>query len=180
MTDLNISILCVAKDSNYHSIPGLDLWTASRNAYNFDSLNPIICHPPCQQWSRLHKFARENHEEKQLAFFCWEKVNTNGGIFEHPAGSHFFKTVKADRSKIFSINQHWFGFPTRKRTYLYFHNCKPLSFPLSFDHPVTTLEKVNPRLRSIMPLSFCEWLVMCILESTGKGHLMHEISPSAY
>lgn len=156
------SVLCVAPGSNYYRLPGLDLWDKDRNAFLFTGQNKVIAHPPCQQWSRLHKFARNNPDEKQLAYFCWDVVNSNGGIFEHPAGSHFFRTVGASRSKIISVDQHWWGFNCRKRTYLYFHDCEPLSFPLNFDHHQSTLSAINPRLRSIMPLAFCEWLVACV------------------
>lgn len=158
-SERQISVLCVASASNYYQLPNLDLWPEERDAYKFTGNNPVITHAPCQQWSRMHAFARSDQRSKELAFFCFSQVKENGGIFEHPAGSHFFKTVGASFKQIVSIDQHWWGFPTRKRTYLFFQNCSPAAHPLNFDHPVTTLEKVNPRLRSIMPLSFCKWLV---------------------
>jgi hypothetical protein len=157
-----ISVLCIQKDSNYLQIPNLDLWDYVRNAYNFCGDNPVICHPPCQQWSRLKAFAKEDKLEKELALFCWEKIQVNGGIFEHPLGSSFFKFVNADRKKMFVVHQSWWGFPARKPTILYFNNFSPLATPISFDAIQTTVDKIAYRSRSKMPLNFCKWLVSCI------------------
>lgn len=157
-----ISVLCTHAKSNYKSIPGLDLWPDPRNAYNFSGDNPVIAHPPCAQWSRMKNFARINKEEKDLAVFCWEKVLQNGGIFEHPAGSSFFNYVAADRKNMLSVNQSWWGFPCTKRTYLYFHRCSAIAVPLSFDCVTKTVNQLHSSKRSIMPLSFCTYLVSCI------------------
>lgn len=157
-----ISVLCVDKLSNYYKLsPYLDLWPASRDAYNFTGTNPVICHPPCQQWSMLRSFAKVNAKEKDLAFFCLEKVQLNGGILEHPAGSIFFKT--AGIKPTLSVDQSWFGFPARKRTYLYFVGYKPLALPLCFDdRKLTTVEMMSKTMRSRMTVDFCQWLVNAI------------------
>lgn len=155
-----ISVLCVARRSNYRQIDGLDLWDASRDAYNFTGSNPVIVHPPCQQWSKLRQFARIDERSKALAWFCLEKVKANGGIFEHPSGSDFFKA--AGIKPTISIDQNWFGFPARKRTYLYFHGYKPIAHPLTFTYATRTVESMGQEARSIMPLQFCQWLVDCL------------------
>lgn len=159
---VQVSVLCVASGSNYYRIPGLDLWDTMRDAYKFTGQNPVIAHPPCAQWSRLHKFAKQNEYEKELAVFCWEKVNQNGGIFEHPAGSHFFKFIGADCKKIVSVDQHWWGFPCRKRTYLYFNGFAPAQMPLNFSSYQTTVDALHSSRRSIMPLEFCQYLLTSI------------------
>lgn len=167
----SISVLCVHEKSNYFKLPGLDLYTASRDAYTFSGSNPVICHPPCQQWSQLHRFAKEDKKQKELALFCWNKVKSNGGIFEHPRGSHFFKYVNADRKKLFSINQSWFGFPAQKVTYLYMEGITPASYPLSFDRPVRTVCSLHSGNRSIMTLEFCEYLVNCCAPLIGLSYV---------
>lgn len=154
-----ISILCVARKSNYFNIPDLDLWTEERNAYLFNGNNPIIAHPPCAQWSKMRAFSRPDKVAKNLALFCWEYVNQNGGCLEHPQGSALFKYVGANRSQIVSINQNWFGFPSRKTTYIYFAKCEPERYPLSFDRPLRTTTSLHSKDRSIMPLMMCKWLV---------------------
>jgi len=159
---MTISILGIHARSNYKLIPGLDLWDIDRDAYNFTGQNPVIVHPPCAQWSRMKAKAISNKDEKNLAEFCWEKVRDNGGIFEHPAGSSFFKYVNADFSKIISVSQRWWGFPAEKRTYLYFSRSSPLSTPLSFDCATKKVCQLHSSQRSLMPLSFCQYLVDCI------------------
>jgi len=160
-----ISVLCIGDHrSNYRLIPGLDLWDAERDAYNFTGSNPVIAHPPCQQWSQLRGLptVKAIQREKDLAFFCLEKVQQNGGILEHPRGSSFFKV--AGITPTISINQSWFGFPARKTTYLYFHGYKPLPHPLSFDPPSRSVQRMwgAGGERSRQPLAFCEWLIKSI------------------
>lgn len=157
-----ITILCTEPNSNYEFYANLDLWNKQRNAYNYKGKNPIIAHPPCQQWSRLKAFAKEDKEEKNLAYFCWEQVNKNGGIFEHPAGSSFFNEVNADRTKIRSINLHWFGFPAQKRTYLYFHKCKPIQLPLRFESVEKKVADLHSSTRSETPFKLIEWMITSI------------------
>lgn len=156
-----ISILCVCPGSNYALIPGLDLWDAKRDAYNFTGRNTVITHAPCAQWSRMKWFAKEDARSKDLAYFCFSAVKRNGGIFEHPAGSSFFRSVNANFKNIISVNQSWWGFPAQKRTYLYFEGFKPLSFPLSFDAPTANVRYMNSKMRALMPLEFCQYLVNC-------------------
>lgn len=181
-TKKKITILCADPDSNYFRLndPELDIWTSKRDAWKYNGTNPVICHAPCQQWSRLRAFANFNMSEKMIAYHCWELMMKHGGIFEHPAGSSFFKAVKADFKKIHSVDQHWWNFPARKRTYLYTHNCSLLSTPLNFNHVeyVVTTNKRNkkgerigkPEMkhehRSKMTVEFCRFLVDSVRSSS--------------
>lgn len=160
-----IAILCADERSNYHALPGLDIYTRSRDAYTFSGRIPVIAHPPCQQWSRLKAFARENRSEKELAAFCFEQVNKNGGILEHPHGSSFFKYIGADRKKMFSVDQSWYGFPARKRTILYCSGVQLLPSMLSFDIPPKKVHQMSYSMRSRSTTEFCEWLINSIRQS---------------
>lgn len=153
-----LSIFCTAPGSHYEKFPELDLWPIERDAYNFTGNNRVIAHPPCAQWSRMRSFAKVNQYEKDLAFFCLEKVQKNGGILEHPAGSSFFKA--AGIKPTCSVNQHWFGYPAQKRTYLYFVDCLPLPVPLNFSHPTMTVMQMDKDKRSLMTFDFCVWLIL--------------------
>lgn len=161
-----ISVLCVNKDSVYKSFPGLDVWDSERNVYNFIGSNPVITHAPCQQWSKLKFFAKENQFEKNLAWVCLEHVLDNGGIFEHPSGSEFFKKAGINKN-IYSIDQHWFGFPCRKRTYLFFHKCKPLPVPMRFEAIEKKVEQLHSSKRSDTTPQFAKWLI----DSVTSGSL---------
>jgi len=185
-----ISVLCVNRKTVYRNIPGLDLWDQVRDAYNFAGSNPVITHAPCQQWSRMKAFARGDQREKDLAFFCLEKVMQNGGIFEHPAGSSFFK-VAGIRPTI-SVNQFWWGFPIKKPTWLYFKDCRPLAHPLSFDAieykfgtgKISQHGKNKSALKkywgdaSKMTLPFAQWLTDCIYETLPSKEIAQSVERS--
>lgn len=170
-----ISVLCAKKNSVYKTIPGVDVWDQERDAYFFTGSNPVITHAPCAQWSRMKAFASDKPDEKELAYFCLGKIIRNGGIFEHPAGSSFFKTAGISKN-IYSVDQSWWGFPARKRTYLFFHGCKPLPFPVMTAVPTHVLgisSKLGPHQRSFRKnlskgersttvLAFAEYLINCI------------------
>jgi len=160
-----ISVLCVSRSTVYKSIPGLDLWDLERDVYNYTGGNPVIAHPPCQQWSRLRAFAYVNEREKELAFVCLDHVKRNGGIFEHPHGSSFFRV--AGVKPTLCIDQSWFGFPARKRTWLYFSRCKPLAVPLCFDAYTKKVPQLGKVARSAMTLDLARWLVNCVSQIEG-------------
>ena len=153
-----ISVLCVNEDSIYKTM-GLDCYDKHRDAYTFTGSNPVITHAPCAQWSRLKSFSTPDPYEKDLAWFCLEKVKANGGIFEHPAGSSFFKEAGI---KPFSIDQFWFGFPCKKRTYLYFSKCKPVAVPLRFDAIEKTVDQLHSSRRSDTTEQLARWFINCI------------------
>lgn len=168
-----ISILCAKKDSLYKTIPGIDVWDEDRDAYFFTGSNPVITHAPCAQWSRMKAFAKENKDQKELAYFCLNKVIRNGGIFEHPAGSSFFKEAGVTKN-IYSVDQSWWGFAAKKHTYLFFHGCKPIQFPL-FNHiPSKVINKfrhkgnpieLNKRERATTVIPFAHFLINSIKQS---------------
>lgn len=158
-----ISVLCVQPGSNYYQVPELDLWDIKRDAYNFKGTNKVIAHPPCAQWSKLKSLANENKKEKDLAYFCYEKIKENGGIFEHPVGSEFFKKIDLSRGKLYKVFQSDFGFIARKPTLLWFVDCKPLPYPIFKDlkalKPVANLPASQ---RAKMPLNFIYWIINSI------------------
>lgn len=166
-----ISVLCAKKNSLYKTIPGIDVWDEDRDAYFFTGSNPVITHAPCAQWSVMKGFAHDKPDEKELAFFCLKNVIRNGGIFEHPAGSTFFKEAGIEKN-IYSVDQVWWGFPARKRTYLFFHKCKPLPFPILNQLPTKVVAPVRGKKmygmhlkkseRSTTVLPFANWMIESI------------------
>jgi hypothetical protein len=182
-----ITVLCAKKNSIYKTIPGVDVWDEERDAYFFTGSNPVITHAPCAQWSRMKAFANNNPDEKELAHFCLKNVIRNGGIFEHPAGSSFFKEAGISKN-IYSIEQSWWGFPARKRTYLFFHEVKPLPVPI-MQHVTThvvgyhkasrrELPEMSKSERSTTILSFAEWMIKCIETSPiGKVDEWSNVCP---
>jgi hypothetical protein len=161
---LPINILCSDVINSYLKIPYCFPWDINMNVRNFNNHYPVITHSPCAQWSRLKHFAKVNLDEKELSYLCYKFVQSNGGIFEHPAGSSFFKYINQP-NKVISINQHWFGFPTEKRTYLYFNNCSPAPFPLCFDAIEKRFDNLTAFQRSHTTLTSASWLTSSIRDS---------------
>lgn len=155
-----ITVLCAMEDSNYFKLEeDLDIWTKERDAWNYNGTNKVIAHPPCQQWSRLRKFAKEDQREKELAIYCYQLVKNYGGILEHPAGSTLFEYMGTPRGQIRSIDQSWFGFPARKRTYLYVNGIDLEPYQLSFNAVQKKVQDLSQKQRSKMPIAMCQWLV---------------------
>lgn len=166
---IEIAVLGVCSRSTYHEIdiPGvrLHLFDKERDMLTFDFNMPVIAHPPCNQWSRLRKFSKEDETEKALAFWCLLAVNRCGGILEHPHGSSFMRT-HIGYGKCNSVNQSWFGFPSRKPTLLYCKNVRLLSSPLSFDLPkYSNVSNQFSKMRSRSTLQFNTWLVESVARS---------------
>jgi hypothetical protein len=178
---MEISILCIQDNSFYKELsqelvftshkPGLiiNLYDKYRDAYTFNSSQKLICHPPCQQWCKLKGLAKYDKKEKDLAAFCYEKVNKNGGILEHPFGSSFFDYVGANKKNIYLIHQSDFGFEATKPTLLYCNNVELLPIPQHKPTSISMLKRVNQvteRNRSRMTQSFCDYLIKSVINST--------------
>jgi hypothetical protein len=160
-----IAILCADENSNYFKIPyDLDIYTLSRSSLDYKGDGKVICHPPCAQFSRMKAFSKKNESHLELAKFCIDMVNKNGGIIEQPMGSSMFKLFGLDYKNVFSVNQSWWGFRCTKKTILYFHNVKPLQMPITFDVPPYKVSELHSSMRSRMTKSFCEYLVKCCLK----------------
>lgn len=155
-----ITVLCALENSIYHAIPNLDVYDKKRDSYTYDGTNKIVAHPPCAQWSKLRSFANEDKKEKELAFFCLEKIQKYGGILEHPHGSLFFK--EAGIKPTIVVNQSWFGFPAEKKTSLYFYDCLPLPLPEFRPMPHRLVTNMNKIHRSITTLPFATWLLSSV------------------
>lgn len=170
-----VTVLCAADKSFYYQIPFLNIYNKERDAYNYKGDDLVICHPPCQQWGRLRKFAHDNPREKNLALFCLEYVMKNGGIFEHPVSSLIWQHVDKSKVTLLKVNQSWWGYPARKPTILLFHKVEPIQFPLNFNaitHTVNESKRKHNKLKvlykkrtSETTLYFCSWLVQCIRQN---------------
>lgn len=172
---MKIAILCAHKKSHYYQIPGLEVYDQDRDCRTFDGGMPVIVHPPCAQWSKMKAFSHNKPEEKNLAHFCLDQIKKYGGIFEHPKGSDVWNQLDwPDGGKFIEVDQHWFGFPARKRTILFFYKCEPLSYPLNFNAVQYTvclsrsdskngrsnrLPEMKKSQRSVTTIEFNQWLV---------------------
>jgi len=51
-----ISVLFARSDSNYKTLPGVDVWDAERDARTWPGGNPVVAHPPGRALGRLRHF----------------------------------------------------------------------------------------------------------------------------
>ena len=91
----------------------------------------VVAHPPCNRWVSYGDRTKRGHDGG-----CFEAalhaVHTYGGVLEHPARSQAWAAFNLPRPKHYGwvaqiptdgwaieVDQHAYGFPTRKLTWLY-------------------------------------------------------------
>lgn len=168
-----IAALCVAKQSVYKTLAGVDCYDIDRDCRTFPGGMPVVAHPPCRAWSpRYAHFAKPAPGEKELAIWCVEKLKHCGGVLEHPAGSRLWShlnlplPLEGERHGFWSlaVDQSWWRFPTRKKTWLLFSGIDPNDVACPYllrdgrgDGDV--YERLSKRQRAATTLAFAKWLV---------------------
>ena len=167
-----VAALCVAPVSIYHTLPGVTAFNAARDARNFPADRPAVYHPPCRAWSAHYKtVAKPEPGEKELGLLCCDWLKRCGGVLEQPARSALFaegglpepgQTI--GHLTTVEVLQSWWGFPTRKRTWLCFSavDVNKLDWPFRLKHvdrEGLTFERMSQKQRSHTVAAFAEWLV---------------------
>ena len=76
-----VAALFCRADSNYKSIPGVDVYDAERDARTYDGPHPVIAHPPCRGWGQLRHMAfKVRPDERNLARLSVALVREFGGV----------------------------------------------------------------------------------------------------
>ena len=128
-----VAVLFARSDSIYKSMPQCEVYDAERDAHSYTGNLPVIAHPPCKQWCRLRKQAKENPQEKALALWAVAQVRRYGGILEHPYPSELWKAAQLPRAGETDKHGGWtlallqsdFGHKARKPTMLYIVGIEP-------------------------------------------------------
>lgn len=124
-----VSVLCAARNSIYHDMDGVEVFDIDRDARTFQGNTPIIGHPPCRAWSAFYAHqAKPAPGEKELGLWVCEKLKECGGVIEQPAYTRLFAAAglplpgEPTRDGVWSLAvwQWWWGFPTKKATWLAF------------------------------------------------------------
>lgn len=127
---MSVSVLFARRDSIYKSIYGVEVWDEDRDARKWPGGAPVVAHPPCRLWGRLHTFAksRDVESEKELGLFAVDMVRKHGGVLEHPACSKLWKAKGmpvpgAGRDEFggytLEVSQSDWGHRAQKLTWLY-------------------------------------------------------------
>jgi hypothetical protein len=135
-----VSVLYVRGDSVYKKLGDqldIDCWDKIRDARKWPGGNPCIAHPPCAQWGRLRQLAMNNIELKNLSILAVSQVRQNGGVLEHPSKSTLWKqcdlplpgSIDEFGGYTLSVDQHWWGYPAEKKTFLYIIGVREKDLP---------------------------------------------------
>lgn len=134
-----VAALYVETGGAYFDQSGVDPWDESRDARTYAGPYPVVAHPPCQRWGRFwHGSTRKPHQyelgDDQGCFMAsLIAAHLYGGVIEHPADSHAFKTfglpipkrgagwTEPDEygGRACYVEQGHYGHAARKGTFLY-------------------------------------------------------------
>lgn len=134
---MTVAVLFARADSNYKTLPDVDVWDAERDARRWPGGCPVVAHPPCRAWGQLRALANPRPDEKALAIYAVEQVRKFGGVLEHPKNSTLWPTLGLPRSGerdefggwTLPIYQMWWGHRAEKPTLLYIVGCAPADVP---------------------------------------------------
>ena len=136
-----VAALCVAPNSIYKALPGVDAYDKARDVRTFSGGMPVVAHPPCRAWSAYtaHQ-AKPEPGEAELGLLCADWLREWGGVLEHPAHSRLFKAARLPQpgkraGELFTVPvlQAWWGYPMRKETWLCF-SCVDI---MALEYPYT-------------------------------------------
>ncbi len=164
---MTVAILCAARKSAYKNMKGVEVYDIDRDARTFSGGMPIVAHPPCRGWSKwLWHQAKPEPGEKELGLWCCDQLRECGGVLEQPAGSKLFFAAGFPDSQIWMIEvwQAWWGYPTKKSTWLAFCGIDPATVNPPFRlHPRgrdgKVFENMSRAQRAHTTPEFAEWLV---------------------
>jgi hypothetical protein len=176
-----IAALYVDDAGPYMSMPGVDAWTAERDARRYQGPFPVVAHPPCADWSRLRGMAKHVEGRRELAPLAVWQVRACCGVLEHPAWSQLWPELGLPRPGelpdawggwSIAVNQVAWGHKANKPTWLYFVGVDPERVrPLLGGvptHVVTTnkkstrLLKLSSKAARLSPPAFAAWLVAAV------------------
>ena len=171
-TEPNVAILFAAVRSIYHHLPNLLIYDAHHDARHFTGSLPVVAHPPCRTWSKYLRHQAKSPDlstEQSLGKWAVEIVIRNGGVLEQPAGSLLWKAcnlpMPAEPANpwlyTIYVEQQWFGYATRKPTWLLIAGVPrcylpPMPFNLVKAHK--DRRNLSSAGRSRTMKSFAEWL----------------------
>lgn len=145
VTALNhmIAALYVERGGVYYGLPNVDPWDEDRDARTYAGPWPVVAHPPCSRWCRLAGFVEKRWGHKRgdddgMFASALAAVRQWGGVLEHPAHSDAWHTfaLGVPEPGLWTrtlcggatayVEQHWYGHPAKKATWLYAHGVDEL------------------------------------------------------
>jgi hypothetical protein len=148
---ITVAALFVETNGVYFGLDDVEPWDIRRDARLYRGPHPVVCHSPCQRWSRYwsggpNPNARrfELGDDGGCFTSALRSVRQFGGVLEHPEASHAFKYFALplppksggwvrDIDRGFQAGVAWsccveqghYGHPARKATWLYYVGDNP-------------------------------------------------------
>ena len=178
----SVAALCVAVNSVYRTIQGVECYDKRRDVRSFSGGMPVVAHPVCAPWSAYCAHQWKPVEGiRELGPLCVEWLRKCGGVLEHPAHSRLFDHCGLPRpgeSKnglwTAEVWQAWWGYPMKKATWLCFSGVEPdqVQFPYAL-HPQgedrRRQQLMSKNQRAATHPALANWLV----EIARKSSLTH-------
>jgi hypothetical protein len=178
-----VTVLYVDEKSLYKSDSRFDCWDLYRDARLYTGKAPIIAHPPCRLFSKLHGLSTAASTKMDLAYRSIWHIQTYGGILEHPKSSKLWDIMnlptglQIDKFGGFTlcVDLHWFGADVRKPTLLYICGIRQKdlpSIPISFDMPKKRVDQLRYGSRAVTPSKMINWfykIMIKIIDEKTKG-----------
>ena len=172
-----IAALYVIDGGVYSKLDHCDPWPESRRAELYSGPWPIVAHPPCGPWGRLHH--RCTKQNPALGLRAVAQVEQWGGVLEHPADSKLWRAAGLplpgflpDRFGRFSIavNQSDWGHRAPKDTWLYICGLRGRlpGTPPRRVAPSGRVENLSKRQRKSTPRAFARWLAIIAAQCRGE------------
>lgn len=139
-------------------------WGEERDARKYEGADPVVAHPPCQLWVNMAAVNWKRYGRQRPAWYeggddggCFEaalrNVLSNGGVLEHPAGTHAWAKAGLPRPRpgrwdqvagatwqlwVCDVWQHAYGHGARKATWLAYVGRRP-PFELKWERNSQTI-----------------------------------------
>ena len=186
----------MARNSEYHSLPGVDCYDIQRDVRTFSGGVPVVAHPPCRAWSAYcaHQ-AKPLPGEMELGFLCADWLRKFGGVLEHPAHSRLFAAaglpdplesslpdpLESSQDGIWTaeVLQSWWGDTRTKETWLCFSGIdkRSVQFPIRLHNPTGDRRRwqlLSKKARSKTTPELAAWLV----DAARRSQKVTAVSPS--
>ena len=176
-----VAVLCVARNSIYKQLSGLECYDIDRDVRTFCGGMPVVAHPPCRAWSAYcaHQ-AKPEPGEKELGPMCVEWLKQYGGVLEHPAHSRLWnhcdlpKPGEPARDGLWSIavQQSWWGDSRTKNTWLLLSGVSRVSVPMAPHNAEGDRRRwqvMSKHQRAASVPAFARWLI----EVARASSVMH-------
>src|SRR5512146_2553122 len=133
---LKVAALFVDPKGVYAGLPDVEVWDEARDARLYEGPWPVVAHPPCARWCAVAHLVEKRYgyavgDDGGTFESALRSVRTYGGVLEHPAFTKAWKHYglprpplrgwqrTLDGEYVCELDQHAYGFPGRKRTWLY-------------------------------------------------------------